>query len=269
MIANHYTVSIKSSDLSRGYVIDRRVHKFDQVRPNFITSATISFIPKGNQPILDNVLQDNIIKVNTVPHVISKGCYGIADLIAEINDILIDVGSVSVVTEGSGFGLAKLYIQAYNVIDFSEAPDILDILKLDQVYSTNANKTYIGNAIVDITRNLQNIQIFCSMLQASSCRIANSYNDLLCTVAIESLEQTCTEHISKLMIPVYPLVNYVEIVFRNQEGLTLNLNCEFLITLHISSFSNLDNSDNKGNSLTNLCLECRSANNGMVRRVRQ
>ena len=261
MIANHYTVSIKSSDLSRGYVIDRRVHKFDQGRPNFITSATISFIPKGNQPILDNVLQDNIIKVNTVSHTINKGCYAISELIAEINDILIDVGSVSVITEGSGFGLCKLYIQAYNVIDFSEAPDILDILKLDPVYSTNANKTYIGNAIVDITRNLQNVQIFCSMLQASSCRIANSYNDLLCTVAIESLEQTCTEHISKLMIPVYPLVNYVEIAFRNQEGLTLNLNCEFLITLHISSFNNLDNNNTNSNSLTNLCLECRSANN--------
>lgn len=260
-VKNHYSISIKSSDLSRGYVIDRRVHKFDQGRPNFITSATISFIPKGNQPILDNVLQDNIIKVNTVPHTINKGCYAISDLIAEINDILIDVGSVSVVTEGSGFGLAKLYIQAYNVIDFSEAPDILDILKLDPVYSTNANKTYIGNSIVDITRNLQNVQIFCSMLQASSCRIANSYNDLLCTVAIESLEQTCTEHISKLMIPVYPLVNYVEIIFRNQEGLTLNLNCEFLITLHISSFNNLDINNTNSNSLTNLCLECRSANN--------
>ena len=261
MIKNHYTISIKSDDLSRGYVIDRRVHKFDQTRPNFITSATISFIPKGNQPILDNVLQDNIIKINTIPHVISKGCYGIADLIAEINDVLIDIGSVSVVTEGSGFGLCKLYIQAYNVIDFSEAPDILDILKLDPVYSVNSNKTYTGNAIVDITRNLQNVQIFCSMLQASSCRIANSYNDLLCTVAIESLEQTCTERISKLMIPVYPLVNYVEIVFRNQEGLTLNLNCEFLITLHISSFDNLSSNNNSTSSLTNLCLECRSANN--------
>lgn len=268
-VANHYTVSISSKDLSRGYVIDRRVHKFDQTRPNFITSATISFIPKGNQPILDNVLQDNIIKVNTVSHTINKGCYSISDLIAEINDILIDVGSVSVITEGSGFGLCKIYIQAYNVIDFSDAPDILDILKLDPVYSTNANKTYIGNAIVDITRNLQNVQIFCSMLQASSCRIANSYNDLLCTVAIESLEQTCTERISKLMIPVYPLVNYVEIVFRNQEGLTLNLNCDFLITLHISSFSNLDNTNTNSNTLnsyntvniTNLCLECRSANN--------
>lgn len=260
-VKNHYTVSIKSNDLSRGYVIDRRVHKFDQSRPNFITSATISFIPKGNQPILDNVLQDNIIKVNTVPHTINKGCYSISDLIAEINDILIDVGSVSVITEGSGFGLAKLYIQAYNVIDFSESPDILDILKLDPVYSVNSNKTYIGNAIVDITRNLQNVQIFCSMLQASSCRIANSYNDLLCTVAIESLEQTCTERISKLMIPVYPLVNYVEIVFRNQEGLTLNLNCEFLITLHISSFNSLESSVSSANSLTNLCLECRSANN--------
>lgn len=259
-VKNHYTVSIKSNDLSRGYVIDRRVHKFDQTRPNFITSATISFIPKGNQPILDNVLQDNIIKVNTVPHTISKGCYGISDLIAEMNDILIDVGSVSVVTEGGSFGLCKLYIQAYNVIDFTDAPDIIDILKLDPVYSTNANKTYTGNAIVDITRNLQNVQIFCSMLQASSCRIANSYNDLLCTVAIESLEQTCTERISKLMIPVYPLVNYVEIVFRNQEGLTLNLNCEFLITLHISSFNTLNNTNN-GKSLTNLCLECRSANN--------
>ena len=247
--------------MSRGYVIDKRVHKFDQTRPNFITSATISFIPKGNQPIIDNVLQDNIIKVNTVPHTISKGCYAISDLIAEINDILINVGSVSVVTEGSGFGLCKLYIQAYNVIDFSEAQDILDILKLDPVYSTNANKTYIGNAIVDITRNLQNVQIFCSLLQASSCRIANSYNDLLCTVAIESLEQTCTEHISKLMIPVYPLVNYIEIIFRNQEGLTLNLNCEFLITLHISSFSSLDSLQVSTNSLTNLCLECRSANN--------
>ena len=260
-VVNHYTVSIKSSDLSRGYIIDRRVHKFDQARPNFITSATISFIPKRNQPILDNVLQDNIIKVNTVPHVISKGCYGIADLVAEINDILIDVGSVSVITEGSGFGLCKLYIQAYNVIDFSEAPDILDILKLDPVYSVNANKTYTGNAIVDITRNLQNIQIFCSMLQASSCKIANSYNDLLCTVAVESLEQTCTERISKLMIPIYPLVNYVEIIFRNQEGLTLNLNCEFLITLHISSFNTLESSVSSASSLTNLCLECRSANN--------
>lgn len=268
-VANHYTVSISSKDLSRGYVIDRRVHKFDQARPNFITSATISFIPKGNQPILDNVLQDNIIKINTVSHTINKGCYSISDLIAEINDILIDVGSVSVVTEGSCFGLCKLYIQAYNVIDFSEAPDILDILKLDPVYSTNANKTYIGNAIVDITRNLQNVQIFCSMLQASSCRIANSYNDLLCTVAIESLEQTCTERISKLMIPVYPLVNYVEIVFRNQEGLTLTLNCDFLITLHISSFNSLESSVSSDNTLnsyntvniTNLCLECRSANN--------
>lgn len=260
-VANHYSLSIKSDDLSRGYVVDRRVHKFDQTRPNFITSATISFIPKGNQPILDNVLQDNIIKVNTVPHIISKGCYAISDLIAEINDILIDVGSVSVVTEGSGFGLAKLYIKAYTVVDFSEAPDIRDILKLDPVYSTNANKTYIGNAIVDITRNLQNVQIYCSLLQASSCRIANSYNDLLCTVAIESLEQTCTEHISKLMIPVYPLVNYVEIVFRNQEGLTLTLNCEFLITLHISSFDDLNISNTNSNSLTNLCLECRSANN--------
>ena len=268
MIANHYTLSIKSSDLSRGYVIDRRVHKFDQKRPNFITSATISFIPKGKQPILDNVLQDNIIKINTVPHTISKGCYSISDLIAEINDILIDVGSVSVVTEGPRFGLCKLYIQAFNVIDFTESPDILDILKLDPLYSTNANKTYIGNAIVDITRNLQNVQIFCSMLQASSCRIANSYNDLLCTVAIESLEQTCTERISKLMVPVYPLVNYVEIVFRNQEGLTLNFNCDFLITLHISSFNNLSNTLNSNNTVTlntvnlsNLCLECRSANN--------
>lgn len=266
MIANHYTVSIKSSDLSRGYVIDTRVHKFDRTRPNFITSATISFIPKGNQPILDNVLQDNIIKINTVPHTINRGCYSISNLIAEINDILIDVGSVSVITEGSGFGLCKLYIQAYNVIDFSEAPDILDILKLDPVYSVNSNKTFTGNSIVDITRNLQNVQIFCSMLQGSSCRIANSYNDLLCTVAIESLEQTCTEHISKLMIPIYPLVNYVEIIFRNQEGLTLNLNCEFLITLHINSFNSLESSANTLNSyntdnISNLCLECRSANN--------
>lgn len=266
MIANHYTVSIKSSDLSRGYVIDTRVHKFDRTRPNFITSATISFIPKGNQPILDNVLQDNIIKINTVPHTINRGCYSISNLIAEINDILIDVGSVSVITEGSGFGLCKLYIQAYNVIDFSEALDILDILKLDPVYSVNSNKTFTGNSIVDITRNLQNVQIFCSMLQGSSCRIANSYNDLLCTVAIESLEQTCTEHISKLMIPIYPLVNYVEIIFRNQEGLTLNLNCEFLITLHINSFNSLESSANTLNSyntdnISNLCLECRSANN--------
>ena len=259
-VKNHYTVSISSKDLSRGYVIDRRTHKFDMNAANFITSATISFIPKNGIPILDNVLQDNIIKVNTVPHTINKGSYSISDLIAEINDILIDVGSVSVVTEGSGFGLAKLYIQAYNVIDFSEAKDILDILKLDQVYSTNANKEYKGNGVVDITRNLQNIQIYCSMLQASTCKIANSNNDLLCTVSIESLEQTCTQRIQNLMIPVYPLVNYVEIIFRNQEGLTLLLNCDFAITFHISSFKNIDYQDSS-EQITNLCLECRSANN--------
>lgn len=259
-VLNHYSVSIRSNDLSRGFVIDRRTHKFDMNAANFITSATISFIPKNGVPILNNVLQDNIIKINTVPYTINKGSYSISELIAEINDILIDVGSVSVVTEGSGFGLAKLYIKAYTIIDFSEAPDIIDILKLDPVYSTNANKTYKGNGVIDITRNLQNIQIYCSMLQASTCKISNSNNDLLCTVSIESLEQTCTERIQNLMIPVYPLVNYVELIFRNQEGLTLTLNCDFAITFHISSFKNIDYSNNS-EQLTNICLECRSANN--------
>lgn len=272
-VSNHYTVSIKSDDLSRGYVIDRRSHKFDQNRNNFITSATVSFIPKQGIPILNNVLEDNIIKINTTPHTISKGSYTISELIAEINDIIIDVGALSVVTEGSSFGQCNLYIKAYNVIDFSEAPDILDIFKLDPVYSTNANKTYKSNSIVDITRNLQNIQIYCSMLQASSCRIANSYNDLLCSVSLESLEQVCTQRITNLLVPIYPLVNYIEIIFRNQEGLTLQLNCDFLITLHISSF--IEDSSPKSASvnyfetldqdnsvaLTNICLECRSSNN--------
>lgn len=262
-VSNHYTVSIKSDDLSRGYVIDRRSHKFDQARNNFITSATVSFIPKQGIPILNNVLEDNIIKVNTIPHTISKGSYTISELIAEINDIIIDVGSLSVVTEGGSFGQCNLYIKAYNVIDFSEAPDILDIFKLDPVYSTNANKTYKSNSIVDITRNLQNIQIYCSMLQASSCRIANSYNDLLCSVSLESLEQVCTQRITNLLVPIYPLVNYIEIIFRNQEGLTLQLNCDFLITLHISSFIEDFETPDQENSvaLTNICLECRKANN--------
>lgn len=259
-VLNHYSVSIKSNDLSRGFVIDRKTHKFDMNAANFITSATISFIPKSNQPILDNVLQDNIIKVNSASFTINKGSYSISELIAEINDILIDVGSVSVITEGGGFGLAKLYIKAFTVIDFSEAEDIRDILKLDPVYSTNANKTYKGNGVIDITRNLQNIQIYCSMLNASTCKIANSNNDLLCTVSIESLEQTCTERIQNLMIPVYPLVNYVELIFRNQEGLTLTLNCDFAITFHISSFKNIDYS-NSSQQITNLCLECRESNN--------
>ena len=227
---------------------------------NFITSATISFIPRGSTPILNNVLQDNIIKVNTVPYTINKGSYSISELIAEINDILIDVGSISVVTEGAGFGLAKLYIKAYTVIDFSEADDIIDILKLDPIYSTNANKEYKGNGVIDITRNLQNIQIYCSMLNASTCKISNSNNDLLCTVSIESLDQTCTEKIQNLMIPIYPLVNYVELIFRNQEGLTLTLNCDFAITFHISSFKNI-NYSNSSQQITNLCLECRLANN--------
>lgn len=227
---------------------------------NFITSATISFIPKGNQPILDNVLHDNIIKVNTVPYTINRGSYSISELIAEINDILIDVGSVSVVTEGAAFGLAKLYMKAFTVIDFSEADDIRDILKLDPVYSTNANKEYKGNGVIDITRNLQNVQIYCSLLNASTCKINNSNNDLLCTVSIESLEQTCTERIQNLMIPVYPLVNYVELIFRNQEGLTLTLNCDFAITFHISSFKNIAY-QNSSQQITNLCLECRDSNN--------
>lgn len=262
-VINHYTLSIKSADLSHGYVIDRRSHKFDQNRNNFITSATVSFIPKQGIPILNNVLEDNIIKVNTIPHTISKGSYTISDLIAEINDIIIDVGSLSVVTEGASFGQCNLYIKAYNVIDFSQSRDILDIFKLDPIYSTNANKTYKSNSIVDITRNLQNIQIYCSMLQASSCRIANSYNDLLCSVSLESLEQVCTQRITNLLVPIYPLVNYIEIIFKNQEGLTLQLNCDFLITLHISSFiEDFEPLDQENSvALTNLCLECRSSNN--------
>lgn len=271
-VKNHYTISLKSSDITDGYFIDRKTRKFDQFNSNFITSCTVSFVPKNGQPIIHNIIQDNRIKVNnTDTYTIIKGCYTLSELIAIINDHIIDVGSLSVCTEGELFGRATLYMEANTSINFSEAPCVMEIFKVLPYYSTVTDTTYIAEGLTDITRNLQNVQVYCSLLQASTTRISNSHNDLLGTISIEAVDTTSTTRISNLMIPTHNLVEYIEIVFRNQEGLTLSLNCNFYMTLHISSFE-YSEKEQEGKhkhtsisqeleQISNLLLECREADN--------
>ena len=48
-------------------------------------------------------------------------------------------------------------------IDFSQAPDIIDILGLTEtVYEEGGNR---GTNIIDITRNRQVIQVYCSIVE--------------------------------------------------------------------------------------------------------
>lgn len=271
-VKNHYTISLKSSDITQGYFVDRHTRKFDQFASNFITSCTVSFVPKNGMPIINNIIQDNIIRVNDLDsYTVNRGCYTLSELIALINDYIIDAGSLSVCTEGEGFGRAVLYLEGNAAVDFTDAPCVREIFKLHTVYRTTIDNMYHAEGLTDITRNLQNVQIYCSLLQASTTRIANSHNDLLGTITIEATDTTSTTRISNLMIPIHNLVEYAEFVFRNQEGLTLSLNCNFYITLHISSFEYSEkNQEGKHKhtsisqeleQMTNLLLECREADN--------
>ena len=232
----------------------------------------MSLKPKNNH-ILTNIDEEQKITYETSGSnpgavIIPAGSYTLTELLGRINTAFVMAGidnTLTVITEGANYGKCELAISRY--VNFSLAPQIMQILKLKIDYDSGE---YITDEVIDITRNLQNIKLFCSLLNASSSRIANQNNDLLCTINLESLEEPHIETIRNLSVPVFNRVNSIALYFQDENLHDVKMNCNVHITLHINSYD-ANQDDKTANAatkdraqlltqFTNLSLELTKAN---------
>ena len=237
-VKNHYNIDLDFSLENSCYKSIRKDWIFDQEYKNFITEATVSLKPKNNH-ILTNIDEEQKITYETSGSnpgvvIIPAGSYTLTELLGRINTAFVMASvpnTITVITEGANYGKCELDIRRY--VNFSLAPQIMQILKLKIDYDSGE---YITDEVIDITRNLQNIKLFCSLLNASSSRIANQNNDLLCTINLESLEEPHIETIRNLSVPVFNRVNSIALYFQDENLHDVKMNCNVHITLHINSY---------------------------------
>lgn len=273
-VKNHYNIDLDFSLENSCYKSIRNDWIFDQEYKNFITEATVSLKPKNNH-ILTNIDEEQKITYETSGSnpgavIIPAGSYTLTELLGRINTAFVMASvanTLTVITEGENFGKCELEINRY--VNFSLAPQIRQILKLNIDYEPS-DTFYITDEVIDITRNLQNIKLFCSLLNASSSRIANQNNDLLCTINLESLEEPHIETIRNLSVPVFNRVNSISLYFQDENLQDIKMNCNVHITLHINSYD-AKQDDKTANAatkdraqlltqFTNLSLELTKAN---------
>ena len=188
-VDNYYVRHFHTDSLANGVLRDS-----SEIYTNknlFITGYEITLKPLSEgASIVENMTMDNyiiLIEDGGVAdtYCFPKGSYELSELVAEINELLNNRDNyyceLSIFVENSHFGVAEFFLEnsgATNLyFDLSMAPDIKAIFNLpDELYEGET----IGDSVVDITNGLQNIQFYCSLLQACSTRIGNNDNTLFC-----------------------------------------------------------------------------------------
>ena len=114
-------------------------------RNPYITSISVLFTP--NQVMFNNVDSTNVItNSNDEEITIPPGYYTIGQIIAILNNLADTTFSIS--TKASSYGC--IYIQSTHTIDFTNAPDIREILGLEgQMVILPAS--FYGSNVIDIT----------------------------------------------------------------------------------------------------------------------
>ena len=114
---------------------------------------TVLFTP--NQVMFNNVDSTNVVtNLNDEELTIPHGYYTIGQIIAILNTMTDTTFSISMMASSYGC----IYIQYPHIIDFTNAPDIREILGLEgQMVILPAS--FYGSNVIDITRNRQVIQV--------------------------------------------------------------------------------------------------------------
>ena len=82
-------------------------------------------------------------------------------------------------------------------IDFTNAPDILEILGLEG-QTVILPASFNGSNVIEITRNLQVIQVYLSLDRSSDLKIGDRNNNLFTTLIVTT---TCSRHWSLTILP--------------------------------------------------------------------
>lgn len=230
----HYYINVQSK-ANKGNDIVNISHKF--TRP-FITHMNV-VVNKNSDSLITNVKKDNIVKNSKNEEILfEKGYYSLSMIIAMLNTM--ENSSFQITTSTYKFGC--LLIQSNCGVDFSNAYDIKEMLGLTKdIYSSGTN---YGDNIIDITRNMQVIQVYCSLVKSSELKIANQNNNLLTTLIIEDPEKSFIQKTQDVYLPIINKFDQLYFSYRDLDGNIINLNADISFQITVEDFvKNIDNND--------------------------
>ena len=234
----HYYINIQSK-ANKGNDIVNISHRF--TRP-FITHMNV-VVNKNSDSLITNVKKDNIVKNGNDEEIIfEKGYYSLGMIIAMLNTM--EYSEFQVTTSTYKFGC--LHMNSSCPIDFSQAEDLRDILGLTKnIYSSGS---HYGDNIIDVTRNLQVIQVYCSLVKSSELKIANQNNNLLTTLIIEDPEKSFIQKTQDVYLPIINKFDQLYFSYRDLDGNIINLNADISFQITVEDFvKNIDNKDEEIN----------------------
>ena len=159
---------------------------------------------------------------------ISPGYYTLSEIIAILNTMTNTSFSIS--TMDTSYGC--IWIQSPYSIDFTNAPDVREILGLgDRMVILPAS--FYGSNVIDITRNRQVIQVYSSLVRSSDMKIANQNNNLLTTMIIDDPKDDYIRTVEDICIPMIYRFDRLMFVFKDMDGNIIHLNGEFELQLTI------------------------------------
>lgn len=230
----HYYINIQSK-ANKGNDIVNISHKFS--RP-FITHMNV-VVNKNSDSLITNVKKDNIVKNGNGEEILfEKGYYSLGMIIAILNTM--EYSEFQITTSTYKFGC--LHMNSSCPIDFSQADDLRDILGLTKnIYSSGS---HYGDNIIDVTRNLQVIQVYCSLVKSSELKIANQNNNLLTTLIIEDPEKSFIQKTQDVYLPIINKFDQLYFSYRDLDGNIINLNADISFQITVEDFvKNIDNND--------------------------
>ena len=219
----HYSMLIQGSPTNGSFTW---INPYKYKNP-YITSMTVLFHPNGS--MFNNVDTTNIVtNSNDETVTIPAGYYTLSEIIALLNTMSDTLFSIS--TNASSFGC--IWIQSPHTIDFTDAPDIREILGLDG-RTVILPASFYGSNVIDITRNRQVIQVYSTIVRSSDLKIANQNNNLLTTMIIDDPTVEYVRSVEDVCIPMITRFDRLMFVFRDMEGKMIRLNGEFELQLTI------------------------------------
>ena len=152
--AMHYSMLIQDSPNNGTF---EWINPYKYWNP-YITSITVLFRP--NQVMFNNVDTTNIVMNSGGEEVtISPGYYTLSEIIAILNTMTNTSFFIS--TMDTSYGC--IWIQSPYSINFNNAPDVREILGLeDRMVILSAS--FYGSNVIDITQNRQVIQVYSSLI---------------------------------------------------------------------------------------------------------
>lgn len=241
----HYSIIIQGKP-SNGSFTWNNPYRFNNP---FITMMKVLLTPSSSDSLLSNIDQTNTVSNDKGECVVfEKGYYTLADIIAMLNQMQYTQFSIS--NAVSSYGC--FHIQSSCSVDFSQAPDIIDIMGLTETtYNAGSNT---GSNIIDITRNRQVIQVYSSIVRTSDLKIANQNNNLLTTMIINDPQVRFLNTVEQVNIPIINRFDRIYFSFKDLDGNYMQLNGDFELQLTIDDVLDNNQSENEYESYSQFSL---------------